>query len=107
MTDNQPLSLVLLSPAPDREAQRRSVEISNRLGLHARAAAKFVKLAGRFDAEVQVSHKSQSVAGLSILGLMMLAAGPGCVIEIEASGNAAAAVLDALTQLVADKFGEE
>ena len=89
------------------EALCRGVEITNRLGLHARAAAKFVKLAGRFDANVLVSHKGQSVAGLSIMGLMMLAAGPGCTIEIKASGADATAAVDALIQLVAVKFGEE
>jgi phosphocarrier protein HPr len=65
---------------------RRSVEIVNERGLHARASAKFVKLAATFDAEVTVSRDGQTVDARSIMGLMMLAAGPGCDIEISAEG---------------------
>ena len=64
----------------------RTVEIVNRRGLHARASAKFVKLASGFDAEIRVSKDGQTVDARSIMGLMMLAAGPGCCIEIEAEG---------------------
>lgn len=85
---------------------RGSVTIVNQLGLHARAAAKFVKLAMTFQAEVAVSHKGQDADGRSIMGLMMLAAGPGCVIDLKASGQDAGEVMAALTQLVNDKFGE-
>jgi len=86
---------------------RRCVEICNQKGLHARAAAKFVKLAECFDAQVTVQMNDTCVPGSSIMGLMMLAAGPGCEIEIEASGPDAHAAVDALVQLVAGKFDED
>ncbi|HEV2532617.1 HPr family phosphocarrier protein [Phenylobacterium sp.] len=85
----------------------RSVDIVNIRGLHARASAKFVKLASTFDAEVRVSKDGQTVDARSIMGLMMLAAGPGCCIEIEAEGKDAAAAVAALEQLVATKFDED
>lgn len=85
----------------------KSVEIINKRGLHARASAKFVKLASSFDAEVKVSKDGQTVDARSIMGLMMLAAGPGCCIEVEAEGPEAAPALDALIALVSDKFGED
>lgn len=86
---------------------RRIVEIVNERGLHARASAKFVKLAGGFDAEIQVSRDGQSVDARSIMGLMMLAAGIGSSVEISAEGPEAEAALDALCELVARKFDEE
>lgn len=86
---------------------RRTVEIINKRGLHARASAKFVKLAAQFDAEVTVSKDGQTVDARSIMGLMMLAAAPGCCIDIAAEGDQAAEALDALTKLVADRFDEE
>jgi phosphocarrier protein len=82
------------------------VTIGNKKGLHARAAAKFVQCADRFDADVQVTKDTQTVGGTSILGLMMLAAGPGSVIRIVASGREADAVLAALAELVEGYFGE-
>jgi phosphocarrier protein HPr len=85
----------------------RSVEIVNIRGLHARASAKFVKLASTFDAEVRVSKDGQTVDARSIMGLMMLAAGPGCCIDIEAEGAEADAAVTALEQLVAGKFDED
>ena len=88
-------------------ASARTVTIQNKRGLHARAAARFVKLAGEFDAEILVSKRDVEVSGLSIMGLMMLAAGPGCEVEIRASGPAAAAALDALARLIEAKFHEE
>ena len=88
------------------EALRRSVTIVNKRGLHARAAAKFVKLSETFDADIRVAKGGVEVSGLSIMGLMMLAAAPGCSIEITASGAEAAAAMAALEQLVADKFGD-
>jgi phosphocarrier protein HPr len=84
----------------------REVLIVNRRGLHARAAAKFVKLAGGFDAQVQVEKQGTSVSGISIMGLMMLAAAPGTTLTIEARGPAADQALSALAQLVADGFHE-
>ena len=85
----------------------RTVDIINERGLHARASAKFVKLASSFDAEVTVSREGQSVDARSIMGLMMLAAGIGSSIDISAEGPQAAEALDALEALVAARFDEE
>jgi phosphocarrier protein HPr len=85
----------------------RTVEIVNERGLHARASAKFVKLSGGFDAEVTVTRDGQTVDARSIMGLMMLAAGPGCCIEIAAEGPEAQQAVDALAELVAARFDEE
>ena len=85
----------------------RTVEIVNKKGLHARASAKFVKLAANFDAEVRVSKDGQTVDARSIMGLMMLAAGPGCCIEIEAEGPEAEPALEALSALVTARFDED
>jgi len=85
----------------------RTVEISNQRGLHARASAKFVKLAATFDAEVKVTKDGSTVDARSIMGLMMLAAGLGCCIEISAQGPQAEEAIEALSQLVADRFDEE
>ncbi len=86
---------------------RRTVEIINKRGLHARASAKFVKLASDFDAEVMVSREGQSVDARSIMGLMMLGAGMGSVLELSAEGAQAEAALDALVELVSARFEEE
>ena len=86
---------------------RRSLPIGNKRGLHARAAAKFVRTAGQFDAAVRVSFKGQEVSGLSIMGLMMLAAGIGSSIDLLCTGRQAAEAMDALAALVEGKFGEE
>jgi phosphocarrier protein len=85
----------------------KTVEIVNERGLHARASAKFVKLASTFQAAVQVSRDDQTVDALSIMGLMMLAAGPGATIHIEARGVDADAAVAALAHLVAMKFEED
>ena len=85
----------------------RSVEIINERGLHARASAKFVKLASTFDAEVQVSRDGSTVDARSIMGLMMLAAGIGSTIEISAEGVEAAEAVAALCELVENRFDEE
>jgi len=85
----------------------RTVEIVNERGLHARASAKFVKLAGDFDAEVTVSREGQTVDARSIMGLMMLAAGLGSTIDIAAEGPEAKAAVTALADLVAARFDEE
>ncbi|WP_339832812.1 HPr family phosphocarrier protein [uncultured Parvibaculum sp.] len=84
----------------------RLVNIVNTRGLHARASAKFVQVAERYDADIRVSREGYTVPGTSIMGLMMLAAAPGCCILIEAEGADAEAALDALEALVADGFGE-
>ncbi len=85
----------------------REVAIVNKKGLHARASAKFVQTAEQFDADIKVTRHNETVGGTSIMGLMMLAAGPGTTITIEATGKAAQAAVDALSALVADRFGEE
>jgi phosphocarrier protein HPr len=84
----------------------RTLEICNKRGLHARASAKFVQTVERFDAEVRVTRGQETVGGTSIMGLMMLAAGPGTTITIEASGPEAAEAVEALTALVAGRFTE-
>ncbi|MDP9102534.1 MAG: HPr family phosphocarrier protein [Pseudomonadota bacterium] len=84
----------------------RTVEVVNERGLHARASAKFVKLASTFDAEVKVSRDDTTVDAQSIMGLMMLAAGPGSTVEITAEGPDAEEALGALIQLIEDKFDE-
>ena len=85
----------------------RTVEICNERGLHARASAKFVKMSGDFDAEVTVTRDGQTVDARSIMGLMMLAAGPGSSIDIEAEGPEAEAAVAALAELVLARFDEE
>lgn len=84
-----------------------SVDIVNERGLHARASARFVKLAASFDADVRVTKDDQTVDAQSIMGLMMLAAGPGSSIEISAEGRQAREAVQALTRLVANRFEEE
>ncbi|WP_018935281.1 HPr family phosphocarrier protein [Thioalkalivibrio sp. ALJ24] len=87
---------------------QRAVPIVNRLGMHARAAAKFVSLASQYNAEVTVARNEQEVNGKSIMGVMMLAAAKGSEIVIRTDGaDDAEDALDALTDLVADRFGEE
>ena len=83
------------------------VTIRNRKGLHARASAKFVKCAEQFDAHIVVSRDGQEVSGTSILGLMMLAAGPGVELHISATGPEAPEAIAQLTALVDDGFGED
>ena len=85
----------------------RSVEIINKKGLHARASAKFVQIAERFDAAITVTRGHESVGGTSIMGLMMLSAAPGTTITIKVTGRDAAAAMDALCALVINGFGEE
>jgi phosphocarrier protein HPr len=85
----------------------RELLIINKRGLHARASAKFVQTVSGFDAVVHVTKDGTTVGGTSIMGLMMLAASPGCSIEVSATGSQAEEVLDALQALVADRFGEE
>jgi phosphocarrier protein len=84
----------------------RQVTITNRRGLHARASAQFVKCASSFDAEIRVMKDGQAVDGTSIMGLMTLAAAPGCTIELEAEGPEAEPALAALSKLIEEGFGE-
>jgi phosphocarrier protein len=93
--------------APQDGAITRILKIVNKKGLHARASAKFVQTVERYDAEVRVTRGGETVGGTSIMGLMMLSAAPGCSITVEASGPEAEAVMAALVDLVAGRFGEE
>ena len=88
-------------------AVSRDVEIVNKKGLHARASAKFVQHAEKYDAAIIVTRGHAVVGGTSILGLMMLAAGTGTTITIKATGKQAAAAVEDLCALVSDRFGEE
>lgn len=83
------------------------LEVKNQKGIHARAAAAFVKTVENFDADVEVERIGQCVSGTSIMGLMMLAAAKGTTINIKTSGNQAKEVMEALTTLLNNKFGEE
>jgi phosphocarrier protein HPr len=85
---------------------RRTLEIRNRRGLHARASARFVETVERFDARATVARDGMRVDGASIMGLLMLAAATGCTIDVETSGPEAEALMDALQALVDDLFGE-
>jgi phosphocarrier protein len=89
------------------ERMRRQFEIVNEKGLHARAAAKFVEVVEGFDAQVEVSHGPESASGDSIMGLLMLAAAKGSIIDVEIMGADAGPLGDALAALVADRFGED
>jgi phosphocarrier protein HPr len=83
-----------------------SAEIINKLGLHARAAAKLTHLAGNYRADIWISRSGRRVNAKSIMGVMMLAAGQGTSVLIEAEGNDAEQAIVALTKLIAEKFGE-
>lgn len=89
------------------ESAQKDVLIINQRGLHARASAKFVQLASKFESNITVEKDGVRVGGTSIMGLMMLAASPGCLVRISASGKDARQALEALDELVATKFGEE
>jgi phosphocarrier protein HPr len=82
------------------------IQISNRLGLHARASAKLTKLAGAYKCDVHLSRNGRRVNAKSIMGVMMLAAGMGTEVEIEADGPDEVAAMDALRALIDGKFGE-
>ena len=84
-----------------------SLKIINQKGLHARASAKLVEVVEAFDARAEVSKDGMSASGDSIMGLLMLAAARGCTIDVQTSGPDADALAEALTALVADKFGED
>ena len=86
---------------------RENLTITNKRGLHARAAAKFVKLAGTFAADITIAKDGTEVSGLSIMGLMMLAATPGSDGNLIADGPDADAVIEALVALIADRFDED
>ncbi len=86
---------------------QRQVEIVNRLGLHARAATLLVQTVAKYEAEITIAKDRQEVNGKSIIGLMMLAAGRGSIIEVRAEGPDAAEAVRAITTLVREKFNEE
>jgi phosphocarrier protein len=96
---------------PDRrepaDAVVQVLEIVNKKGLHARASAKFVQTAERFDANIRVTRGQETVGGTSIMGLMMLGAATGTTITVEATGKEAVAAVAALSELVSGGFGEE
>ena len=86
---------------------KREVTIINKLGLHARAAAKFVTLASRFEADIRLLRDKKEVNGKSIMGVMMLAAAKGARLELQACGADAVQALDSLEQLILQRFGED
>jgi phosphocarrier protein len=90
-----------------KAAERIELLIRNKKGLHARASAKFVKCAETFDATIRVTRDGQTVGGMSIMGLMMLAASQGTTIQVEAEGPEAGPALKAIRELVEDGFGED
>src|SRR6218665_4159542 len=101
-----------MSSMPDEQTAQpggivRELPIINKRGLHARASAKFVQTVEKFNADVTVTRNGETVGGTSIMGLMMLAAGIGTSIVVSAKGPEAQEALDAISQLVIDKFGEE
>jgi phosphocarrier protein HPr len=85
---------------------KASLTISNKLGLHARASAKLTKLAGSFESDIFMSRNGRRVNAKSIMGVMMLAAGLGSEVELEATGTDEQIAIQALTALINDKFGE-
>jgi phosphocarrier protein HPr len=95
------------APAATPSSARRTVEICNQKGLHARAAARFVKIAAQFDAEIFVRKNGTAVSGRSIMGLMMLAAASGALVEITATGRDAAIAVETLARLIECKFDED
>ncbi|MCA6126211.1 HPr family phosphocarrier protein [Bradyrhizobium sp. WSM 1704] len=96
-----------VGPGVPAGAISRELLIINKRGLHARASAKFVQMVERFNAEVWVTRGGETVGGTSIMGLMMLAAGPGTTVVVSAKGEEAQQALDAIAELVASKFNEE
>lgn len=91
----------------DPDTVSATANICNTRGLHARASAKFVKLASGFESEIQVTRDGQTVDARSIMGLLMLGAGNGCAVDISADGPDAAEAVEALLDLIARKFDED
>lgn len=86
--------------------QTKPITIVNKLGLHARAAARFVQLASSYDCEVNLSVNGKKVSGKSIMGIMMLAAAKGTTVEITCAGGDEVEAMTRLEELILDKFGE-
>lgn len=95
-----------MSASPSNTAESK-LQIVNELGMHARAATKFVQIANKFQSSVMVEKDGQTVNGKSIMGVLMLVAAKGTFITVRCEGPDAAAALSAITTLVQDKFGEE
>jgi phosphocarrier protein HPr len=107
MSDEDPSSENIAGSQVPGDAVSRELLIINKRGLHARASAKFVQTVERFSAEVWVTRGGETVGGTSIMGLMMLSAGPGTTIMVSAVGPEAEAAVAAISELVANKFNEE
>jgi phosphocarrier protein HPr len=107
MNDDDESPAVIPGPSVPEGAVSKELLIINKRGLHARASAKFVQTVERFTAEVWVTRGGETVGGTSIMGLMMLSAGPGTTITVSAIGPDAEAVVTAITELVDSKFNEE
>ena len=107
MSDDDTPPEAASGPSIPPDALSRELPIINKRGLHARASAKFVQMVERFNAEIWVTRGNETVGGTSIMGLMMLAAGPGTTVTVAAVGPDAQAAVDALAALIADKFNEE
>ena len=107
MIEDDESPAIIPGPSVPDGAVSKELLIINKRGLHARASAKFVQTVERFSAEVWVTRGGETVGGTSIMGLMMLSAGPGSTITVSASGPDAEAVVTAITELVESKFNEE
>jgi len=105
--DDDAVPVQIPGPSVPAGAVSKELLIINKRGLHARASAKFVQTVERFSAEVWVTRGGETVGGTSIMGLMMLAAGPGTTIVVSAIGPEADAAIKAITELVESKFNEE
>lgn len=101
------MTVAMVDYSRDGDILKYTAVIANRRGLHARAAAKFVKLAAGFDAEITVSKRGTTVSGRSILGLMMLGAGPGTELEIAVTGREAEEAIEVLGGIIEARFEEE
>jgi phosphocarrier protein HPr len=107
MSDDDASPETSAGPSIPDGAISRELPIVNKRGLHARASAKFVQMVERFNADIWVTKGGETVGGTSIMGLMMLSAGPGTSITVSAAGPEAQAALDAISELVAANFNEE
>jgi phosphocarrier protein HPr len=105
--NSEPAKNLSEAAAQTPSTARRTVEICNQKGLHARAAARFVKTAAQFEADVWVRKNGTAVSGRSIMGLMMLAAASGALVEISATGPDAATAVETLARLIECKFDED
>jgi len=107
MSDEDAAGENVAGPRVPEGALSRELLITNKRGLHARASAKFVQTVERFNADIWVTRGGETVGGTSIMGLMMLSAGPGTTIMVSAAGPEAEAALEAIAELVNGKFNEE